>query len=397
MGKRRAHGDGALFVRNKGTRRELWVGRQLPDGTRHEVTGKTQAVALQKLQNARTAAGNGLPVKIERQTTGTFLTRWLNESARPTLRATTFQGYEARVRLYLLPHIGNVPLAQLGPQHIQALQNELLRSPIVARNRGGGTLSPGTVLDVRRVLHRALGQAVRWGLIPRNPVDLVDPPSVQRSERDVFDQAESRALLAALRGNRLGALYTVALALGLRRGEALGLMWSDIDFGAGTLSVRRALYRTKGQLALTDVKTKKSRRTIPLPLVATRALLQHRTRQETERDRAQNLWIDTGLVFTTAFGTPLEPRNVNRHFASVLKAAGLPHQRFHDLRHACATLLLAQGLDLKVIQEVLGHTSIRTTGDLYAHVHMGLMQRAADGMDDALGGDVHDVTLASTG
>ncbi len=383
MGKRRAQGDGALFARNKGTKRELWIGRVvLPDGTRVEVSGKTQAITRQKLEAAKDAAAKGLPVKVDRQSTAEFLARWLEDTAKPTLRPTTYRAYETRVRLYLVPRIGRIPLAQLGPQHVQALQNDLLNTKMIARNRGGsGYLSPATVLDTRRVLHKALSQAVKWGMIPRNPVELVDPPSVQRPEVQPLDPDQARTLLGALVGNRLEALYTVALALGLRRGEALGLKWSDVDQTEGTLTVRRALYRVNGKLQLMDVKTRKSRRTIALPLVATRALVLHKKRQDAEREAAANFWRETGLVFTTAVGTPLEPRNVNRHFASLLKAAGLPHQRFHDLRHACASLLLAQGLDLKVVQEVLGHSSITITGDLYAHVLIGLKRKAAAGMD----------------
>jgi integrase len=386
MGKRRAQGDGALFARNKGTKRKIWIGPlQMPDGTRVEVSGKTQAVARQKLESAKEAAAKNLRVKVSKQTTGEFLTRWLEDTARPALRPTTYAAYETRVWLYLIPRIGRVPLAQLGPQHVQKLQNDLLQTSRLPKNRvGEGCLSPATVLDTRRVLSRALGQAVKWGMIPRNPVPLVDPPGVQRPEMQPLDRLQARTLLETLRGNRLEALYTVALALGLRKREALGLKWSDVDLTEGTIIVRRALYRAGGKLQLTDVKTRKSRRTVALPLVATRALVVHRKRQDKERETAANLWQKRDLVFTTAFGGPLEPRNVNRHFAGVLKAAGLPHQRFHDLRHACASLLLAQGLDLKVVQEVLGHSSITITADLYAHVLMGLKREAASGMDAAL-------------
>jgi integrase len=284
--------------------------------------------------------------------------------------------------VYLVPRIGKIPLNQLTPQHVQDLQNSLLKTLRLPRNRVGvGYLSPATVLDTRRVLGKALGQAAKWGLIARNPVPLVDPPSVQRPETRPFDLVEARALLAALKGDRLEALYTVVLALGLRRGEALGLKWDDIDLEGGTIRIQRALYRADGRLQLMDVKTPKSRRTIALPQFAVRALDEHRRRQADECDDAQDLWVETGLVFTTGTGTALEPRNVNRHFAGVLRSAGLPHQRFHDLRHACATLMLVQGQDLKVVQEVLGHSSIATTGNVYAHVLIGLKRQAAAGMD----------------
>jgi integrase len=380
MAERRDYGSGALY-RRMVHGRERWTGRiRLPDGTRKDVYAETRAEARKKLDELRQAASHGGVVTTKRQTTGDFLQRWLEETARPSIRPTTYRGYEQRLRLYVVPTIGKVPLGQLSPQHVQAMQNTLL-----ARH------SPAMVTDARRVLSTALDIAVRWRLLPRNPANstLVPYPSVTRPEIRPLDLDQARQLLAALQGHRFEALYTVALALGLRRGEALGLKWEDVDLAAGRLSVNRALYRTGGKLQLLDVKSRKSRRTVGLPLFAVRALQRHRRRQDAERELAANQWTESGLVFTTQFGTPFEPRNLNRDFTAVLERAGLPHQRFHDLRHACASLLLAQGLDLKVVQEVLGHSTIAVTGDVYAHVGMGLKQLAADSMDGLLGADDH--------
>jgi integrase len=266
-------------------------------------------------------------------------------------------------------------LTSLSPQHVQAFQNQLL----AAGN------APRSVIKARLVLSSALDQAERWGFIPRNPVRLVDPPRVPHDDREPITPEQAHALLDAVQGHRLEALYTVALALGLRRSEALGLQWSDVDLDAGVLRVRRGLQRLKGGgLQFLELKTKKSRRDIAMPRVAVDALRAHTERQAFERRAAVEIWQEHDMVFASTIGTPLEPRNVNRHFASVLKRAGLPHLRFHDLRHACATLLLLQGVELKVVQEILGHASISTTGNIYAHVLQSLKHCAAASMDAAL-------------
>ena len=188
-----------------------------------------------------------------------------------------------------------------------------------------------------------MDQAAHWGLIARNPVRLVDGPHVTRREIQPLDPDQARQLLAAIRGDRLAALYAVALALGLRRGEALGLKWDDVDFATSTLYVQRSLQRGDNGLELVDVKTRKSRRAIPLPLIALRSLQKHRQRQEFERQAATlaNLWTETGLVFTNVTGGLMDPETAAKSFQRVLKREGLPHQRFHDLRHACASLLLS--------------------------------------------------------
>jgi integrase len=216
----------------------------------------------------------------------------------------------------------------------------------------------------------------------RNPAALVDGPRVQRREVRLVTPGEARQLLEAFRGDRLEALYTVALAVGLRQGEALGLRWQDVDLESGTLTVRVALERADGRFRLAEPKTKRSRRTIALPDVAIRALKAHRTRQSQERLLAGAEWRDAwGLVFTNPSGAPLHGTNVTRGFRQVLDGASLPSQRFHDLRHACASLLLVQGIHARVIMETLGHSRIGLTMDTYGHVIPELQREAADKMD----------------
>ena len=219
----------------------------------------------------------------------------------------------------------------------------------------------------------------------RNVARLVSSPRVPRAQVQPLSPAEVKRLLAAVRGHRLAALYTVAVAVGLRQGEALGLRWEDVNLEAGTISIRQALQRVDGRPMLAELKTERSRRTIKLPEVCATALLDHRERQERERDFLGEAWQDElGLVFTEADGSPLSRYAVTRRFQRILVEEGLPKRPFHNLRHTSATLLLAQGIPLRVVMEILGHSQMATTSDLYAHVLPVLMADAAEKMDAVL-------------
>jgi integrase len=231
------------------------------------------------------------------------------------------------------------------------------------------------------VLRRALRQATLWGRVPRNVALLVTPPAATWQERAALTPEQGRALLAAARGERLEALYRVALMLGLRRGEVLGLRWVDVDLVARTLRVAQTVQRVGGKLAIGEPKTRRSRRTLPLPEALARSLTAHRGRQRADRERAGDAWSGCGLVFTTRFGTPLEPRNVVRAFKILLAHAGLPDIRFHDLRHSCASLLVAAGHHPRVVMETLGHSQIGITMDTYAHIYSGTLRAVADTID----------------
>jgi integrase len=195
---------------------------------------------------------------------------------------------------------------------------------------------------------------------------------------------QARSLLDTVAGHRWEALFTVALALGLREGEALGLSWSDVDLEARTLTVRHQLQRVEKQLVLVEPKTEKSRRTLVLPAVVVDRLRAHRVRQTEERLKAE-VWEDSGLVFTTRYGTPIHPENLGRALRPLLAKAECPVQRFHDLRHACASLLLAQKATMKEVQETLGHTQLATTSEIYARLYPEFRQEVADRMDAILG------------
>jgi integrase len=328
-----------------------------------------------KLARAQRAASEGLPQEAYRQTVAQFLTHWLEQIAKPRLRPRTFQTYDEVVRLHVVPYLGRVALGKLTPQRVQAWLN----------NRATAGVSPRRCQYARAVLRTALQQAVKWNLVARNAAALVDPPRVVQREITPLDPTQCRTLLEACNGHRLGPLFTVAVALGLRKGEMLGLRWNDVDLAEGVLHVRQALQRRNGAVCFVEPKSRRSRRTVTLPAVVKATLDIHRVRQLEERMVAGGRWVESGLVFTTRVGTPLDERNVTKEFQRLLQTAGLPHIRLHDLRHTAATLLLAQGVNPRVVMETLGHSQISLTLDTYSHVLPTLQQDAADQMDAALG------------
>ena len=274
--------------------------------------------------------------------------------------------------------VGRVRLNKRSPQRVQTWLADLDQAGV----------SAGVRFNARAVLRSALNQALKWELISRNAAALVDAPSVSRDEIQPLDQTQVGRLLAVCATHRLGPVFSVAVALGLRLGEVLGLRWSDIDLKRGELRVRQILQRQKGRICFGEPKSKRSRRTLPLPMVATDALKSHRTRQLKERMLAGSRWHDSGLVFTSTIGTPVDDRNVRRAWKALLAAADLPYVRIHDLRHTAATLLLTQGVHPRVVMETLGHSQIGVTLNTYSHVLPALQREAADEMDKALGGSV---------
>lgn len=305
------------------------------------------------------------------QRLGGFLDQWLEEVARPKVRHWTYVGYEVHIRVHIKPTLGRFKLDELRPIDVQRWMN--------AKQADG--LSAKSVRYMRGTLRTALNQAVRWGLISRNAAALVDPPQGERREINPLTPDEARAFLGAIRGDRLEALYSVALSLGLRQGEALGLRWEDVDLDRGILSIRKQLQRINGAFQLVDLKTTRSRRSLALPATVVVSMRQHQARQAREGSGGA---ANMNLVFTSVAGTPLEGTTVSRQFHRHLDRAGLPQRRFHDLRHSCATLLLAQGVSPRVVMEVLGHSDIGMTMNTYTHVIPELRRDAANRMDDLL-------------
>jgi integrase len=250
--------------------------------------------------------------------------------------------------------------------------------------RGGvddAPLSTRTVHYVHSVLRRALSQALKWGYVTRNVAVLVDAPRVEKYIAVVLTPEQGQRLLSTVAGHRLEALYTLALLLGLREGELLGLRWIDIDFTAHTLWVGQTVQRVGGKLMLAPPKTKSSKRKLPLPAKVERALARHAERQEEERQAWGQGWNENGLVFPSVAGTPIEPRNLVRHFKGLLQRAGLPDIRFHDLRHSCATVLISQGVHPRIVMEIMGHSQISVTMNTYGHVLPETQREAARLLD----------------
>ena len=270
-------------------------------------------------------------------------------------------------------------LDRLSVDHVASLVDRKQRDP---------RLSGTTVRYILLVLRIALNKAVRWGLIARNVATLVDPPRVAHREVRVLSPEQTQQLLVAAKGESIAGLLVVAVSTGLRLGEALGLQWKDIDLERREVRITKSLQRISGRgQVLSETKTRRGRRSLVLPVTTVEALRAHRVEQREWRRAAGSSWSELGFVFTTGTGRPLDQRNVLRMFKRVLRKAKLPRMRFHDLRHSCASLLLAQHTDPRVIMETLGHSNISVTMNMYAHVMPALKREAADAMDRSLARD----------
>ena len=373
---RRGRGEGSIYKRKEGR----WAAAiSLEGGKRSYLYGKTRAEVATKLRGAQQARANGLPFADGRMTLGEFLHTWLFDIASTRVRPRTWQGYEQIVRLHLTPALGQVRLAKLSPPHVERMMKDGL-----AAGR-----SPRAVAHDRAVLRAALNATMKWGLVGRNVAMLTDPPRVPEAEPHALSRADAQRILTAVEGDRLEALFTVALAVGLRQSEALGPRWSDIDLRTGRLSVGRALQRYDRDFHLDEPKTKRSRRTVALPGPVVQSLREHRARQLEERLRAGPAWVGErwgDLVFSNETGAPLHGTTVARRFKQLIAEAGLPPMRYQHLRHGAASLMAAQGVPPRVAMEVLGHSQISTTMNIYSHVAPESQQVAADRVAEALWG-----------
>ncbi len=308
----------------------------------------------------------------------TYLDRWLQDAVKPKVRSHALADYTSLLARYVRPVLGDKRLSDVTPLDAQALYATMLE-------RG---LSPRTVRYTHAVLSQALKQAVRWGMLPRNVADLVDLPRQERTEMRALSPEEARRFLEVARDDRFAVLFGFALSTGMRPGEYMALRWTDLDLRAGVATVRRALVRGKSGWHFEEPKTDRSRRTVPLPQGTIKALVAHKVCQAEDRLRAGERWRDNGLVFTAEDGQPVDAHNlVARHFKPALVAADLPKSvRLYDLRHTCATLLLAAGTNPKIVAERLGHASITLTLDTYSHVLPGMQAAAAEKLDALLYG-----------
>jgi integrase len=356
MAKRRGRGEGSIYRRKDG----LWVAQYTVGEKKRYVYGRTRKDVATKLSKAIADRDSGLVYDSENLKLANYLDRWL-DAIRDTLRERTWQRHEQVTRLHLSPTIGSTKLDKLNAIQVQSLY----------RSKLDEGLSPRTVQIIHATLYKALKQAVKWSLVPRNVCDAVNPPRVPKAEIKPLDAEQAKRLLKTAKETQpeFYALYVLAVTTGMRSDELLGLQWRDINLEAGTLRVNRTIFNGKVNMP----KTVKSRRSIKLSRLAIYALKRHPRNGE---------W-----VFCTRVKTSISVHNLhNRLWRPLLKRADLPqHTRFHDLRHTCATLLLSKGVHPKIVSELLGHSSIEITLDTYSHILPSMGEQVAGAMDDVLG------------
>lgn len=376
MAKKRGNGEGTIYQRPDGT----WCTQitVYVDGKRKRPTlyGKTRKEVADKLNKALSDRDGGLSFDANNLKLGDYMQRWLEDSKQGSVKPVTYRGYERMVRNHLVPTLGRIKLKALTPTHLRGLYRQKIDAGLSAR----------TVGYVHATVHNALEQAVNDGLIPRNVADAVKPPQIHREEIKPLTPQKVKRLLEAVAGDRFEALYVLATTAGLRQGELLALTWEDIDLDRGVLQVRRTLSGFKGGNPIFGTpKTAKGRRSVKLTAKAVESLKVHQEHQQEEQKELAGLWLDHKLVFPTRVGTPVSRHNlVARSFKPLLKHAGLPDIRFHDLRHTCATLMLAVGTNPKVVQETLGHANVSVTLDIYSHLLPNMQDEVAEKINELL-------------
>lgn len=402
--RKRANGEGSIWLRKDG---RYGYAAYVPTtgGTIKRVQGygRSHEDARQRLTELIANADRGIPVTSENWTVAEYLTYWLHHVVREDRRPKTYQGYEGVVRLHLIPHLGKKRLRKLSAQDIRAFMSRVRQEcqcckhgwdasradpqccALPIRQCCQSRLSARMVQSIHAVLRNALECAVREEVIPRNVARLVKMPVPTYKVNRGLTSPQAQALLRAAAPQRFGALYVLALYLGLRRGELLGLRWADVDLQSEKLEVIQTLQRVGGELRLVPPKTEDSARTVPLPRPCIESLREHRRRQFAERSAAWPDWEDHGLVFPSRRGTPMEPDNLRRSWYAIRAAAGLGQTRFHDLRHTCVTLLLELGVPPHVVRDIVGHSDIEVTMTIYAHVSLDEKRKALGKLGDALG------------
>jgi integrase len=379
--RRRPRGDGSIYETGSGRWRGAIVWQDPGTGakTRHAVSGPTFEVARDRMRELRRQLEDG-GRPTSKTPLGAYLASWL-KAEEQRVASSTYRARRQFVELHIVPAIGKIPLADLRPSDV-----ERMTAAIVAKGRSGQT-----AMHARATLRRALGAAQRDGIILRNAAALSGAPKVERRDMTLLTQDQVRQLIAATEDEALGPLWAVAATTGLRQGEVLGLEWRDVeglDGPSPRIHVRRTMARTADGWGLADTKTKTSRRDLALGATAARALRRERLRQKERRVAAGDLWQDRdGLMFTDALGRPLRGTNVSGSFSAALKRHGLPHVRFHDLRHGVASMMLKAGVPLKVISDTLGHSTIVITANLYTHTDQEQQRQAADALERAIGGE----------
>jgi integrase len=386
---RNANGEGSIYrwVKNgkpSGYKGAISYQDETGQTKRYVAYGHTRKDVKNKLDKARERLTAGAPVRDAKQTVGDWLAHWrVTTLAASDRKESTRALYANLSRRHLEPEpFGAIPLDRLKPSDIDALVLAMR-----AKTKGDPprrALSDSTIRQTYTVLRAGLDGAVRDGLLARNPAAQVKRPGVERKEAKHLDASAVGAVLKAAEDSRYHSALVLIASTGLRKGEALALSWDRVDLDAGTLRVSATLGRIGDRLVISEPKTARSRRTIPLSPAVVALLRKHRTAQKAERLRAANQWRDSGLVFTTEFGGPVDPRNLLRVIEVAAKAAGVDGVGIHTLRHSAAVGWLEAGVHIKAVADLLGHSSIAITGDVYGHTSDDTARSAIDGWSGVL-------------
>jgi len=337
-------------------------------------TQKECQAAMNKLLVAVDQQSYSVPTKASVRE---YLTKEWLPAVKATIRPSTYNSYVQHVECHVAPHIGSVKLQKLTGSQVNALYAKLADT---GRKDGKTGLSPMTIHHVHACLHKACKDAVRWGHISRNPLDAADPPRKKgdgTKEMKTWTKEQVKAFLGAMQDERLSPLWHTIAMTGMRRGEAIGLRWSDVDLEGGRLAVRRALIPNGRDVVVSEPKTVKGRRVIAVDPGTVEVLKAQAARQLEEQGKWDEAWVETGLVFTQENGEALDPESVSRYWRQAVKKAMLPKIRLHDLRHTHATLALQAGIHPKVVSERLGHATVSITLDTYSHAIPAMQEEAA--------------------
>lgn len=369
---RRGHGEGSISQRKDG---RYQAALTLENHKRKYFYGKTRKEVQDKLNQALYEQKKGMLATGPQRTLKVQLEQWLEQVVKLTREPNTYRTYSWAINVHIIPALGHLKLQKLTIGHIQVFYTEKATK-----------LKPRSLARIHAALSGALEDAVKQGFVARNVAKLVDLPSPDRYEGQVLMVEQAKRLLEVAQGSRFDALLLMVLTTGLRRGEVLALHWSDVDLEKGVLQVRRGLVWMRGRgLVEREPKTRAGWRKIALPKVVIEALKKQKVRQDEARIRMGDRWQEHDLIFCNRHGSHFDPSYVRHQFKRLLRAAGLPDVRLHDLRHSAATVLLAAGVPLKVVSELLGHSSIAITADVYTHVLPEMQQEVVRKMDDFYG------------
>lgn len=369
MGRKRSNNEGTLYYRES---RQEWCAQLSLNGRRLTKYAKTQRECRDWLHTTFEQIRGGLTYEGTQVTLEKFINAWLDGKELSRRPKTVFQ-YRTLATQHVLPALGKMKLQNIQPAHIRQLY-------VVKKEDG---LGARTLQMVHGLLYGALNQAVKEGIIGRNPVTAVDRPKVERSEMQIFTEEQARQFLIATTGATFEALFYLALTTAMREGEILGLKWADLDWDRCTLHVQRQLQQVENLgYVFSPPKTKAGRRHIKLGDATLGQLTAHRERQQLAKAVAGARWQENDLVFPTTIGTPLDYGRVTKEFKSILKKAGLPDLRFHDLRHTSISLLLEGGTPINTVQQRAGHSKASITTDIYGHSSLRSQNQAADTIEE---------------